>query len=415
MIRTVKKTLPLVVFILLSAGGGVLAIRYDKPAIMMIEVSAAMIIALLFYAVIRWDEAYHQQSREKQQLADVVDHAMDAIVVFTEAGRIIYANTAARSSCQFQPTPGGFISIEQFGLTPELKHVVLQHILRHQTWYGEIEHTRASGKKVIHLVNIFKLEEFLGHSPALVCIGRDVTQPKELEKRLQHSQKLAAVGELAAGVAHEINNPMAAINSQIGLARDLMQFSPSSDVHQDEILQCIDEAGRQVQRCSQIVNSLLRFSRRQEPELKQIDVGEAIEQALVFINSLGKMKNIQLTAESPPTIPFIKSDPQSISQILVNLIANAADAVNFNGPVKIQTRTPTPDSIAIDVIDSGCGISPDNLERVFEPFFTTKPTGQGTGLGLSISYGIAQSLGGDLTLQCPSSGGTVATLTLPVK
>jgi two-component system NtrC family sensor kinase len=270
------------------------------------------------------------------------------------------------------------------------------------------------------LVSLFRLDEFRGHAPALVSIGRDLTQRKELEQKLRHSQKLAAIGELAAGVAHEINNPMASIQSQIGLARDLITMPDQTIADENEILSCLDDVGRQVQRCSRIVESLLRFSRPTEPHFVQIDLNQTVEEALQFTRSLPKMKSVEVSFEPCTDLPTVVSDAHGIQQILVNLLVNAADALQHRGEISIAVCRSGADQVVIKVRDSGGGIDPKFVERVFEPFFTTKPPDEGTGLGLSISYGIAQSLGGSLELHphtgAPelTGGGTCATLTLPL-
>jgi len=414
MIKTVKKALPVVVFIILAAGAFGLWSQLEELAILVGGMGAALIISLLFYAVICWDDEYVLKKKEKRQLANVVDHAMDAVVIFDSQGLILYANPSACRSYSIQRKTTQQQTPAMIALTDQKQEEVLKEVSQDQPWNGELKFTKENQQKLTHLVNIFKLEEFHGHAPAVVSIGRDLSQRKELEKKLAHSQKLAAVGELASGVSHEINNPMAAIQSQIGLARDLLMLhqQPAEQSYL-EILACIDETDKQVKRCSQIIKSLLRFSRRQEPQASPINPHQAIEQAIAFLRSLPKMKNVDVVYQGNGTTLSLWSDANSISQILINLLVNAADAIELNGVIRIETQQISSSQLAIKVIDHGCGITSENIGRVFEPFFTTKPPGKGTGLGLSISYGIAESLGGELSIHCHPRGGTCATLTLP--
>ncbi|MCG3138921.1 MAG: Adaptive-response sensory-kinase SasA [Phycisphaerae bacterium] len=374
--------------------------------------AVALIIALLLYAVIRWDEDYRREETEKRQLGNVVDHSTDAIVISTATGHILYANHSAQRAFGFSETPSGHENLTRIGLTVDDRDRLITTITQNEQWSGEITQRLENGHERIHLVTLFQLKSFRQHSPAIVCIGRDLTHRKQLEQRVRQSEKLAAIGELAAGVAHEINNPMAAIASQVGLAKDLILLPESLSQHQSEVLECINEVSQQVHQCSQIVESLLRLSRRQPAVLTPINVNEAIQQAIRFVTSLSKMKQLEIKFQPWPIPLTIHSDSGSISQILVNLLVNAADATEQRGPIAVEFRNEL-NWLHIDVIDYGCGIPRQYLSRVFEPFFSTKPPGQGTGLGLSISYGIAQTLGGELTLCCPSPGGTRATLSLP--
>ena len=463
MIKTVKRVLPIITFIILAAGAVGLWVQSFRMDVLIGGLSTAVIIGLLFYVVINWDDALEYKKKETRQLADVVNHAMDAVVICDQAGQVLYANAAARKAYgmddpmthaeQFEaphqsrtnPASGKPVR-PQFNLqdwcgigagSKDRMAEVIDEVMSGQPWSGELSVPGNGDGQRVHLVSLFRLDEFRGHAPALVSIGRDLTQRKELEQKLRHSQKLAAVGELAAGVAHEINNPMASIQSQIGLVRDLITMPDRTIADEKEILSCLDDVGRQVQRCSRIVESLLRFSRPTAPHLVPMDLNRTVEEAIQFTRSLPKMKSVEVSFEPCTDLPTVLSDPHGIQQILVNLLVNAADAIHprvgmqprmglqHRGKISITTcrstddRRAGADQVVVQVRDSGGGIDPKHVERVFEPFFTTKSPDEGTGLGLSISYGIAQSLGGSLELHrltgtpAQPRGGTCATLTLP--
>ncbi len=414
MIKTVKRVMPIVVFISLAAGAAGLWMQSFQPEILGAGMASAVIIGLLLYVVINWDDALEDKKRETRQLADLVNRATDAIVICDSNGAILYANASAMQAYALEPPEQNKQTLQGIGLLQEQMHDALQEVLAGGAWNGELAFEDRDAKKHVQLVGLFRLEEFRGCMPAIVSIGRDLTRRRELEQQLRHSQKLAAVGELAAGVAHEINNPMASIQSQIGLARDLMTLHGKVPDDSAEILACLDDAGRQIDRCSRIVESLLRFSRPAAPQLACVDVGQAIENAIQLTRALVKMKNVKVIYDSKSKLPPIHSDVDSISQILVNLLVNAADALQHSGEVWIELAQPSAEQFAIRVIDYGCGVEPKNLERIFDPFFTTKAPDQGTGLGLSISYGMARSLGGDLELRPLAEGGTCATLSLPI-
>ena len=413
MIKVVKRVLPVVVFIILAAGAVGLWVQSFQIDILIGGISTALMVGLLFYAVISWDDALEHKKRETRQLADVVSRAMDAIVICDSAGTILYANAAAQAAYDLHDYETNQRTLGVIGLPPEHLQKVCAGVLAGRAWNDELEINSGGSDKKVHLINLFLLEEFKGHAPALVSISRDLTERKRLERNLRHSQKLAAVGELAAGVAHEINNPLASIQSQIGLARDLLSMKHESVDSGSEIVACLDEVGQQVQRCSRIVQSLLRFSRPGALERSETCIDGAVKQAVQFAQSLPKMREVKVIYDADPSLPPIDADADSISQILINLMVNAADALQHRGVLWIRTLRPSAEQVAIQVIDHGCGVDPQDIERVFEPFFTTKAPDQGTGLGLSISYGIAQSLGGNLELQPEPQGGTCATLTLP--
>ncbi len=432
MIKTVKRVLPIITFIILAAGTVGLCVQSFRMDVLIGGLSSAVVIGLLFYVVINWDDALEHKKKETRQLADVVNHAMDSIVICDRAGRILYANASARQAYRIDHQMTHAEQWEAIGLPKDRMAEVIDNVMSGRPWSGELSVLGHSEGQRVHLVSLFRLDEFRGHAPALVSIGRDLTQWKELEQKLRHTQKLAAVGELAAGVAHEINNPMASIQSQIGLARDLITMPNQSTTDEKEILSCLDDVGRQVQRCSRIVESLLRFSCPTEPHLVQIDLNQSVEEAIQFTQSLPKMKSVDVSFEPCTDLPTVLSDPHGIQQILVNLLVNAADAMQplvashalaglqHRGKISLTVcrstddRRAGADQVVVQVRDSGCGIDPRHIERVFEPFFTTKSPDKGSGLGLSISYGIAQSLGGTLELHSPRQGGTCATLTLPV-
>ena len=414
MIKTVKRVLPIITFIILAAGAVGLWVQSFRMDVLIGGLSTAVIIGLLFYVVINWDDALEYKKKETRQLADVVNHAMDAVVICDQAGQILYANAAARQAYGIDDRMTHAEQFEAIGLSKNRMAEAIEGVMSGRPWNGELSVPGNGEGQRVHLVSLFRLDEFRGHAPALVSIGRDLTQRKELEQKLRHSQKLAAVGELAAGVAHEINNPMASIQSQIGLARDLITMPDQTIADEKEILCCLDDVGRQVQRCSRIVESLLRFSRPSEPRLVRVDLNQTVEEAIQFTRSLRRMKSVEVSFEPGTNLPTVLSDPHGIQQILVNLLINAADALQHQGKISITACRSGADQVVVQVRDSGGGIDPQHVERVFEPFFTTKSPNEGTGLGLSISYGIAQSLGGALELHPQPQGGTCATLTLRV-
>lgn len=230
----------------------------------------------------------------------------------------------------------------------------------------------------------------------------------------EHASKLASIGRLAAGVAHEINNPLAIINEKAGLMKDLLEISNTDmSKNKEKFISLINTIFDSVNRCRTITHRLLGFARRMEVSIEFIDINEAIKEVIGFLEKEFMFKNIRLKLELDETLPLIETDKGQIQQVLLNLLNNAIDAVERDGSVEITTKMKGEDFIHISVKDTGHGIPKEKLKHIFEPFYTTK--GKGTGLGLSISYGIIQRLGGKILVESELGKGSIFTIELPIK
>ncbi len=226
--------------------------------------------------------------------------------------------------------------------------------------------------------------------------------------------QLASVGQLAAGVAHEINNPLALINETAGYVRDLFQLK---DQYKDdpELLEHIDSIIDAVDRCGIITRQLLGFARRFDVKTQSTDLKEIVSDVLNFHKKEAEYRNISIHMDIPDTVPIIETDRGKLQQIILNLVNNAFQAIGNGCSVAIRAEIASPDRVRLVIQDNGCGISEDHLNKVFEPFFTTKPEGKGTGLGLSITYGLVKKLHGDIEVQSQTGKGTTFVITLPVQ
>ena len=229
------------------------------------------------------------------------------------------------------------------------------------------------------------------------------------QAQLVHSDKIASLGRMSAGVAHEINNPLAGIL----IYAELLQRDLAADaVHRENIEVIIN----QTMRCQQIVHRLLDFSRQSLGERKLFDANDIIHRCVELISHQAFFHNIKVIQELDPFLPQIVGDPGQLQQVFTNLLLNAADAMNGQGQITIASRPmPQGDGIILTFTDTGCGIPPEIRDKIFEPFFTTKPPGKGTGLGLSIVYGVIQRHGGTITADSPREGGTTFTIRLPLE
>ena len=239
-----------------------------------------------------------------------------------------------------------------------------------------------------------------------IVIVEDISARVQLEEQLQISEKMASIGLLAAGVAHEVNTPLTGISSFVQM---LMQGAEPEDPR-TKVLEKIE---RQTFRAAKIVNGLLNLARPAQVDSGPVDVNAVVNDVLALLEHQLKNGRIQVRKELAPNPPFVQGIEYKLQQVLLNLFLNARDAMPRGGWLTIVTRK-NGDMASIEVGDTGSGIPPDQLSRIYDPFFTTKELGKGTGLGLSITYGIVQEHGGTITCDSTVGQGTRFTLTLPV-
>ncbi|MHB8791686.1 MAG: sensor histidine kinase [Desulfobulbaceae bacterium] len=246
---------------------------------------------------------------------------------------------------------------------------------------------------------------------------RDTEKEREkLFKTHEHTNKLASIGRLAAGVAHEINNPLAIIKEKAGLMKDLIKLTPDFP-QQDKFLAQLISQESAVERARTITHRLLSFARRMDVSLKKLQLNEVIQEVLGFLEKEILYHNIQLTQELQEDLPMIIGDQGQLQQIFLNIINNAIDAIEKDGTISITTQQITASRVQVEIRDNGPGIPSHILKNIFEPFFTTK-TGadkQGTGLGLSITYGLVKRLGGEIYVTSEDGEGTLFTLVFPIE
>lgn len=242
----------------------------------------------------------------------------------------------------------------------------------------------------------------LGHS-----FNSMVETLDRIQKELVYKEKLASMGQLAAGVAHEINNPLGTIM----LYSETLYREAGEDVAKREDLKMIIEA---THRCKRIVADLLNFSRKQEMLTQESDLHDIVKQAIQSVSNRPDFNRVRIIQSFAPDLPFIQADPSQLVQVFVNLLNNAADAMSEGGAITITTRRSQGQAVEIDIADSGRGIAEEHLGKLFTPFFTTKPLGQGTGLGLSIVYGIIKMHRGQIKVSSQVGKGTTFAVTLPV-
>jgi two-component system NtrC family sensor kinase len=343
-----------------------------------------------------------------RMMAAATEQTADLILITTGSGVVEHANDACVNAL-------GYSRHELAGMRlPDLLERGFEHTVdrigtevRQKTiWRGTLIHRRKDGSTFPASSTVVALRGPDGRVTHFVGVQRDITDELHLRDQLVHSERLSAVGELVAGVAHEINNPLQTI---IGCVELMIE-----ERRADGQLRDLELVRQEATRAGQIVRNLLAFVRRSSPDRVAIDLNQIARTTAQLREHHLHQRNIALRLELAPGPLTVSVNREEIQQIVINLVLNAEHAIgDRTGSIVLRTQA-ADRSHKLLVIDSGPGISPELRGRVFEPFFTTKDVGQGTGLGLSIALGIARAHGGSLEL-CPTTQGACFQLTLPAR
>jgi PAS domain S-box-containing protein len=273
-------------------------------------------------------------------------------------------------------------------------------------WLAEHVHRRRDASQFPASVMLSYIRDDAGAPVGQVMNVRNLTDERRLEEQLRQSEKLAALGELVAGVAHELNNPLAGISA----FAQLLLEEPIIDEQRESVRLIKREADRAVG----VIRDLLIFSRKAGPSIAPVDLNAIIELTLRLRNYSLRSAEIDVQVELAPDLPLVRGDDQRLQQVLLNLIVNAEYAMQRSKVKRLTIRSEASGAgVQVTVADSGSGMLEETRQRIFEPFFTTKPAGQGTGLGLSVSYGIVQAHGGSISVESQTGSGSVFRVFLP--
>lgn len=356
-------------------------------------------------------------------LTNIIISSVDGIIAADLKGNIILFNQGAERMLGYWASEvlKGGLHITQVYIPGEAKEIMKK--LRSPNFgpSGKLSSTLVSlvtktGETLPASLSAAIIYDEEGKEVASVGIFTDLRErfrmQKELEEthlKLLHSEKMASLGKLAAGVAHEINNPLGGI---LIFANILLEETDRKDHRWWDLKQIVE----QTLRCQEIVKELLDFSRQSKHRWVQCDINQSLQQTISLLGKQALFLDIQIVKDIDPRVPKIVADPGQLNQVFINLMTNAVDAMEGKGILSIRTY-PIPDleKIGLEIEDSGSGIPPENLSRIFDPFFTTKDTGKGTGLGLSTVYGIIEEHEGTIEVRSILGEGTTFLIRLPIK
>lgn len=336
----------------------------------------------------------------------VLEEAPDGVRILDMNGYILYSNKAIEKIFGFSPEELKGRHISELHPVPEFFNSVLSPVIKENgRWNGELKLKSKDGKEIPVWLNTSVVKNSKDEPICMVGIIRDISYLKEkeyLEKQLMQADKLATIGQLASGVAHEINNPL----GNISLYAQMLLKKTEDEVIRKKLNIINDEANR----ASHIVKGLLDFARQSELKLAPININKEIDKVLDIIKP--QLWKIKVDTEFQP-LPIIQGDPNQIDQVIMNMLTNSIQAMKGDGEILITTLSKK-DNIEISILDNGCGIPKEKLPKIFDPFFTTKETGEGTGLGLAISYGIIERHHGSIEVKSEVGKGTTFTIKLPI-
>jgi two-component system NtrC family sensor kinase len=359
----------------------------------------------------------------REFLEKIMESSVDGIVTTDLKGKVTYVNRAMGELIQYRRDEiiGRHIS-EVYSRGIDQARDIMELLRRDERAKNyEMEVKRRSGEKRIILNSLFLVRDAEGAVIGTAGIFKDITEQKQLEAKLKTAQlhlveasKLRALGELVAGVAHELNNPLMASQTIL----HMLLKNIKADFPERERLELI---GKCNDRIARIIDHLREFSRQTQPEFRELDIHVPIENALLISEQQLLDHGITVQRRLSRDLPKINGDANQLEQVFLNLIFNARDAMDEAGQIKdlvIASAYEVQEAaswVAVTVKDNGIGIPKENLDKVFEPFFTTKPVGKGTGLGLSLCFGIVENHGGRIEIHSQPGQGTEVKVILPIQ
>jgi PAS domain S-box-containing protein len=378
-------------------------------------ITAGLLFWWVIWTVYQYGSWYEERlARTELRYKDIIEHSADAIITVDKDGIITSWNRGAErvlewSADEIIDKPVETIIPDDILGQQELACLDYGIQLRGYNEQYETERQTKSGKRV--LVQLTETAIFDDNDELVIRsqILRDLTDIKLKEQQIQRSERLATVGHMAAGVAHEVGNPLAAISSLV----QLVQRRSKEPFTQNQL----SKVREHIDRITKIVRDLVDFSRPSGSERKRTNINKLVRSAVGLLKHDARCRDIQFNLDLASDLPAVKAVPDQIHQVLVNILLNAVDATRDLSQPQISARTRLlndPQRIQIQLEDNGPGIPTDVAKHIFEPFYTTKEVGEGTGLGLSVSHGIIHKHGGTIDVQTEEGEGALFFIELPI-
>ncbi len=361
--------------------------------------------------VVRDITAQHEKELELIRFSEVIHRTVNPIQITSTEGKMIYVNPAFEHIT-------GYSKEELIGQNPNKlnsgKHgkdfwkKVWQKINTGQQWVGQIQNRKKNGELFHSELVISPIVDEDKSVIGFLGAHRDITDQKILERQVVRSQKMETFGTLAAGIAHEVGNPLTSISSLV----QVVQRQSEDDFVQEKL----ELVKNQINRIAKIIRELVDFSRPSTHEVKEVSINLVVREALNIVQYGKKARSIKFNVALEENMPFVLAVHDQVLQVFLNILMNAVDASMGNPDSSISIMTKQSDEkVEISISDNGTGIAEHHLGKVFDPFFTTKEVGKGTGLGLWVSLGIIRNFGGDIHVESEMGKGTTFNVRMPKK
>ncbi|MCK6569800.1 ATP-binding protein [Myxococcota bacterium] len=408
----------------LAMGFSLAELRSERRTTMLV-VGAAVGMVLAGGGFVAWLLAHYlgrrraaeaAQRRSEESFRALIETLPDAILIERD-GRVVYANPAAVRHLGVS-SPAAIYGRPAAALLRVSAHggahdpLVDLHVVGHPVSLPDVQLVRPDGTTLA--AEVLALPLVFDAAPAGVLVARDLTERRRIQAQLIHADRMASMGTMAAGVAHEINNPMAYVTTNLSFALDELERRTGGQAD-DEVRQALHEALEGAERVRHIVQSLKTYSRAEDETIVPVDVERALDAAISMARA--EMRTRAELVRTRGGVPLVSGQESRLVQVLVNLLTNAAQAIPAGAPeqnrIEVETAVSTEGMVVVSVTDTGSGIAPEHVARLFDPFFTTKPVGEGTGLGLSICHGIVTGLGGEIRVSSQPGAGSRFEVWLP--
>lgn len=365
-------------------------------------------VLLLMDDITEREQLGEEVRRAERHLASVVECANDLVISMDAGGRIVTWNRAAErtSGLAAEQVKGQSLLSLCAGEQRPAMEEMLQGVARGRGVQNAEANLLTDNEKVIPVAwSCSPMRDDAGHLVGIVAVGRDLTEQRQLEAQLIQSAKIASLGVMAGGIAHELRNPLGIISASAQLLEERPEDAQLRS-------QCAQKIHNATQRASLIIESLLKFARPLGERMREVDVHAVLKETLSLLAHQMTLQKVALSKDLQADLPWVYGNPELLQQVFTNLILNACNAMPEGGMLTVVTRATEAGQVEVGFSDTGQGIPPEHLPKIFDPFFTTMPVGKGTGLGLSISFSIVQQHQGTIEVESQVGEGTTFTVRL---